>query len=212
MKKQKMRWLPHLGIGGRLFLAFVLISSITILVSVLSAHTFLNLRDKLQLLQQQDIPGLEAAARLNDKSRLIVATAPLLVTAESNVLRQQAMAQLSDAISSMDVLMRNLADYDHYFRELIAQISNSVNLLYQSVERREQLNREQQLQSQRIFPLFNQVIAGIEQLPGWDNDSGKVAVLNKLHYFAGLVEKAANDTTFNQLDYTFLRLEVMRRR
>ncbi|NQZ30934.1 MAG: GHKL domain-containing protein [Oceanospirillaceae bacterium] len=209
MKKQKMRWLPHLGIGGRLFLAFVLISSITILVSVLSAHTFLNLRDKLQLLQQQDIPGLEAAARLNDKSRLIVATAPLLVTAESNVLRQQAMAQLSDAISSMDVLMRNLADYDHYFRELIAQISNSVNLLYQSVERREQLNREQQLQSQRIFPLFNQVIAGIEQLPGWDNDSGKVAVLNKLHYFAGLVEKAANDTTFNQLDYTFLRLEVM---
>lgn len=217
MNKLKMHWLSrlaihldiHLGIGGRLFLALVLIASITILVSVLSAHTFLNLRDKLQLLQQQDIPGLEAAASLNDKSRLIVATAPLLVTAESNVLRQQAMAQLTDAISSMDLLMRNLADYDHYFRELIAQISNSVNLLYQSVERREQLYREQQLQSRHIFPLFKQVIAGIEVQTNWADNRDKIAVLNKLHYFAGLVEKVANDTTFNQLDYTFLRLEVM---
>lgn len=207
--KRQMRWLPHLGIGGRLFLAFVLISSMTILVSVLSAHTFLNLRDKLQLLQQQDIPGLEAAARLNDKSRLIVATAPLLVTAESNLLRRQAMMRLEGAITSMDLLMRNLPDYDHYFRELIAQISNSVNLLDQSVERREQLHREQLLQSQQIFPLFNQVIAGLAQQTHWLNKADKAAVLNKLHYFAGLVEKVANDATFNQLDYTFLRLEAM---
>jgi len=206
MTKLNIRRLAHLGIGGRLFLAFVLICAITILVSVLSAQTFLNLRDKLQLLQQQDIPGLEAAARLNDKSRLIVATAPLLVTAESNIKRQQAMTQLSAAITSMDLLMRHLADYDHYFRELMAQISNSVNLLYQSVERREQLQAQLQAQSRQIFPLFNQVILGIKQSK-WHNNTDKIATLNKLHYFAGLVEKVANDTSFNQLDYTFLRLE-----
>jgi len=208
MMRIKLRWLLHLGIGGRLFLAFVLISSITILVSVLSAQTFLDLRDKLQLLQQQDIPGLEAAAKLNDKSRLIVATAPLLVTTESNLKRQQVMSELSAAIVSMDFLMRDLADYDHYFRELIAQISNSVNLLYQSVQQREQLQRQLQLQSRLIFPLFNRVTAGIAQSQ-WLHETDKTAVLHKLHYFAGLVEKVANDTSFNQLDYTFLRLEEM---
>ena len=62
-------WVRHLGIGGRLFLAFVLISSITIVASGLATNTYLQLRDKLQLLQHQDIPGLDAAARLNDNSR-----------------------------------------------------------------------------------------------------------------------------------------------
>ena len=127
-------WFKRIGIGGRLFLAFVLISSITIVASGLATNTYLQLSERLLLLKHQDIPGLDAAARLNDKSRLIVATAPLLVTSDSNFSRLKAMEALSEAISEMDELMRNLPDYNRYFRELIAQIHNSLALLNQSVD------------------------------------------------------------------------------
>ena len=114
-------WLNRIGIGGRLFLALVLISSITIVASGLATNTYLQLSERLLLLKHQYIPGLDAAARLNDKSRLIVATAPLLVTSDSNFSRQKAMEALNESISEMDQLMRNLPDYNRYFRELITQ-------------------------------------------------------------------------------------------
>ena len=139
MGRNSKSWLKHIGIGGRLFLAFVLISSITILASGLSTNTYLQLRERLLLLKHQDIPGLDAAARLNDKSRLIVATAPLLVTGDSTFSRLKAMDELTKSIDEMDTLMRNLPGYNSYFRELIMQIYNGLALLYQSVERLEQI-------------------------------------------------------------------------
>lgn len=199
MKLYKLNWLHRLGIGGRLFLAFVLISSITILVGSLSTNTHLNLRDQLHRLSQQDIPGLDAATKLNDISRLIVATAPVLVTADSNTLRRQAMSELNTAISKMDRLMSNLPGYDHYFRELIAQINNSLNLLNQSVERRELLHQNLLTQSQRVYPLFLDTITQLKHQPA--------TVTNNLYYFAGMLEKISNDSSFNELDYTFIRLE-----
>jgi len=208
----KMQRMYRLGIGGRLFLAFVLISSITIVASGLSTSTFLDLRNRLHLLEQQDIAGLDAAARLNDKSRLIVATAPILVTAESNLLRRQAMQELNEAITSMDKLMRNLPDYDNYFRELIAQINNSLILLNQSVERRQQLHQELLEESQHIYPLLKQINASLQLYLQWPDQQGKVVVINQLYYFAGLVEKVGNDPSFNELDYTFLRLEEIGRK
>jgi len=208
----KMQRMYRLGIGGRLFLAFVLISSITIVASGLSTSTFLDLRNRLHLLGQQDIAGLDAAARLNDKSRLIVATAPILVTAESNLLRRQAMQELNEAITSMDKLMRNLPDYDNYFRELIAQINNSLILLNQSVERRQQLHQQLMEESQHIYPLLKQINASLQLYLQWPDQQGKVVVINQLYYFAGLVEKVGNDPSFNELDYTFLRLEEIGRK
>jgi two-component system C4-dicarboxylate transport sensor histidine kinase DctB len=116
MGRNSKSWLKHIGIGGRLFLAFVLISSITILASGLSTNTYLQLRERLLLLKHQDIPGLDAAARLNDKSRLIVATAPLLVTGDSTFSRLKAMDELTKSIDEMDTLMRNLPGYNSYFK------------------------------------------------------------------------------------------------
>ncbi|MEH6442612.1 MAG: ATP-binding protein [Oceanospirillaceae bacterium] len=197
----------RLGVGGRLFLALVLISSITIIASGLSTRTFLDLRNQLHLLEQQDITGLDAAARLNDKSRLIVATAPILVTAESNILRDQAMFKLDVAITDMDLLMRNLPDYDNYFRELIAQIKNNLILLNQSVDHREQLHQQLRETLKNIDPLFKQIIYQLQQLPKWPAEQSKLMVINQLYYFAGLIEKIANDPSFNDLDDTFLRLE-----
>jgi phosphoglycerate-specific signal transduction histidine kinase len=203
----KMQHTYRLGIGGRLFLALVLISSITIIASGMSTKTFLDLRNQLHLLEQEDITGLDAAARLNDKSRLIVATAPILVTAESNLLRHQAMLKLNNAMANMDLLMRNLPDYDNYFRELIAQINNNLILLNQSVEHREQLHQQLREALKNIDPLFIQIISQLQQLPKWSAEQSKLMVINQLYYFAGLIEKIANAPSFNDLDDTFLRLE-----
>jgi two-component system C4-dicarboxylate transport sensor histidine kinase DctB len=199
--------LKRVGIGGRLLLAFVLISSISLLVSFLSTNTYLQLSEKLYLLKQQDIPGLDAAARLNDKSRLIVTKAPLLVTATSNVARQQAMNELESAIEDMDSLMQNLADYDRYFRELIAQIHNSLVLLNQSVARRKQIHQELLLVSNQISPRFDELITYLETNNPNLSQTAQQSIVNQLYYFAGFVEKVKNDATFHDLDNTILRLE-----
>ncbi|MGO3740332.1 MAG: ATP-binding protein [Marinomonas foliarum] len=198
--------LRNIGIGGRLFLAFVLISSITIVASGLATNTYLQLSDRLLLLKHQDIPGLDAAARLNDKSRQIVATAPMLVTSDASISREKTMVELSAAINEMDSLMRNLPDYSRYFLELIAQIQNSLTLLNQSVERREVIRRELTRQSRLIFPLFQEVISQLDQL---ERSPELEQVISRLYYFSGLIEKVSNDASFNELDYTFLRLEKL---
>lgn len=198
--------LRNIGIGGRLFLAFVLISSITIVASGLATNTYLQLSDRLLLLKYQDIPGLDAAARLNDKSRQIVATAPMLVTSDASISREKTMNELRVAINEMDALMRNLPDYNRYFLELMAQIQNSLTLLNQSVERREVIRRELATQSLLIFPLFQDLIFQVGQLEG---SAELEQVINRLYYFSALIEKVSNDASFNELDYTFLRLEKL---
>ena len=207
VQKYKFSLLKRVGIGGRLLLAFVLISSISLVVSLLSTNTYLQLSDKLYVLKQQYIPGLDAAARLNEKSRLIVTKAPLLVTATSNVTRQQAMDELNIAIADMDSLMQSLEDYDRYFRELIAQIHNSLVLLNQSVTRREQIHQELLIESSQINPRFEAFLSFLYQDQLNLNTNTKQTALNQLHYFAALVEKVKNDATFHDLDNTVLRLE-----
>lgn len=208
MAIKRFYWLSQLGIGSRLFLAFVMISSITIVSSGLATNTYLQLSDRLMLLKHQDIPGLDAAARLNDKSRLIVATAPLIVTSDSNVSRNQAMDTLNIAIQDMDGLMRNLPDYNRYFLELITQIQNNLTLLNQSVERREVIRKKLTQQSKLIFPLFQDLIVEFDRL---EQSEQLEEVIRRLYYFSGLIEKVSNESSFNDLDYTFLRLEALGR-
>ncbi|TPE45666.1 HAMP domain-containing protein [Maribrevibacterium harenarium] len=196
-------WIRHIGIGGRLFLAFALISSITFVASGLTTNTYVQLRDELLLLQHQDIPGLDAAARLNDKSRLIVSTAPLLVSSESNASRLRAMDELNSAIEEMDNLMRNLPDYNRYFVELITQIHNSLTLLNQNVEQREQVHNQLIQTLLQVFPRIEQLINEFEQRPAAD----ALPIISRLYYFYGMAEKIRNDASFNDLDYTFLHLE-----
>jgi two-component system C4-dicarboxylate transport sensor histidine kinase DctB len=207
LKKFNFLLLNRIGIGGRLLLAFILISSISLAVSFLSTKTYLQLSENLLLLKQQDIPGLDAAARLNDKSRLIAIKAPMLVTAGSNIAREKAMKELDVAIEQMDALMQDLAGYDRYFRDLIAQIHNSLALLNQSVTRREEIHQELLQQSDQISPRFNQVLVLI-QTPSQDiSIESRATIINELYYFSGLVEKLQNDVSFYDLDETVLRLE-----
>ncbi len=202
-------WLKRLGIGGRLFLAFALISSITIVASGLATNTYLHLGERLLLLQHQDIPGLDAAARLNDKSRQIVATAPLLVTSDSDLARKQSMTVLHEAIDEMDQLMKNLPDYNSYFRELTTQINNNLILLNQSVEHQQNIREKIKEQLQEISPLFQKLINDLENQKNVIRNSELEKTIRYFYYFSGIVEKIQSDSSFNDLDYTFIRLEEL---
>ncbi len=109
----------------------------------------------------------------------------MLVTAGSNIAREKAMKELNVAIEQMDALMQNLADYDRYFSDLIAQIHNSLVLLNQSVTRRGEIHQELLQQSDQIFPRFNQVLTLI-QTPSPDiSIASRTVIINELYYFSG---------------------------
>ncbi|MBU1293977.1 MAG: GHKL domain-containing protein, partial [Gammaproteobacteria bacterium] len=76
----------------------------------------------------------------------------------------------------------------------------------QSVERREVIRSELATQSLLIFPLFQDLIFQVDQL---DRSAELEQVISRLYYFSGLIEKVSNDASFNELDYTFLRLEKL---
>ncbi|MCL6417434.1 ATP-binding protein [Aestuariirhabdus sp. Z084] len=199
----------RLGIGGRLVLAFVLISSITVVASGVATNTYLGLSDRLLSFEQQDVPGLDAAARLNDRSRLIVATAPLLMTSDSALARDKLMQALNRAIDEMDRLMRNLPEYNRYFTELIVQINNSLLLLEQSVERQEQLRRALDLQSRNAFDLSRRLIVLLESLPEPQRSEPVWGIISRLYYYSGMVKTVRNNASFNDLDDSFIRLEQL---
>ena len=129
------------------------------------------------------------------------------MTSDSNFSRLQAMQELSVAIDEMDSLMRSLPDYNSYFRELIVQIHNGLTLLNQSVERSEQIRTELDQQSQLLYPLFQPLISALELKSDYAKEESIAGVINRLYYFSALVEKVRNDSSYNELDYTFLRLE-----
>jgi len=200
----------QLGIGGRLALAFALITAMTLVAAGLARQTSSTLEQQLDELRSNDIGVLTTAARLNDTSRQVVAAVPLMVTGDSAYSRQEAKEELDRALQQMEQLMLDLPDYDHYFRDISSQISNSVSLLYAAVERREELAWQGYRLRQLLYPLYRDLMAQLEhrQLLSPENQAWP-ELLREIEYLSGLAEKIANDSSFNELDYTFLRLEAL---
>ncbi|MBB1487381.1 ATP-binding protein [Oceanospirillum sediminis] len=200
----------HLGIGGRLALAFALIAAMSLLAAGLARQTSSTLEKQLDDLRGSDISVLATAALLNDTNRRVVASVPRIVTAESAYNRREARLQLDQALQDMKRLMQDLPDYDNYFRDISSQISNSVGLLYLAVEHREKLVWQGYGERQLLFPLYQGLIRQLEHRQTL-NPGNRIwpALLRRIEYLAGLAEKIANDSSFNELDYTFLRLESL---
>ncbi|ATG75330.1 hypothetical protein AN401_16905 [Zobellella denitrificans] len=199
----------RLGIGGRLLLAFLLLAAITLLAAGLSWRSSGELETRLQQLRETSIGVLYAASRLNDQSRQVVAMVPQLVSAESRAERERARQGLDQALNGMEDWMRHLPDYNRYFIEITDQIRNSVELLDTTVVRREQLAWESQQQRQLIHPLYRRLNDSLLARQAASPSPERATMLQIINYLAALAEKVANDTSFNELDYTFLRLEQM---
>ncbi|MBO7910631.1 ATP-binding protein [Vibrio sp. G41H] len=208
IKIPRRKWFGWKGIELRLVLALAMLSMTTIFLSVVSSFTFDDLNQRLVELKESEIPALDNAARLNDMVRVIITTSSQLSDAESNLERKQAMLKIEDAISVMNSVMVQFPDYHSYFKDLIAQVNNSLSLLYQSEIESEQLNQELRNLLEGFYPLLQQASDSLDSLPEPAKDQIQYTQLKSLLYYQlGLVEKLYNDSSFNELDYTSLRLE-----
>ena len=163
-------WLRNIGIGGRLFLAFVLISSITIVASGLATNTYLQLSDRLLLLKLQDIPGLDAAARLYYFSGLI-----------EKVSNDASFNELDYTFLRLERLGYEITQYLNALPQVPQKLHQSLlNLIMMSSRQGElfQLkNEELDLQYQQSFLLENsqqhiqQLAAQINQYTNYTNTS-----------------------------------------
>ncbi|MGF1695488.1 ATP-binding protein [Vibrio lamellibrachiae] len=202
-----MKWS---GIGFRLILAFGVLSLTTLLVATMSFHTFKETQARLTKIQEQDMAALDAASRLNEMGRRIIATSSVILSSESNIERNKAIKDIESYIETMNKIMVNFPDYNNYFKELITQIGNSLNLLYLSEAKSQQLNKEFRSLLDGLFPLLFESVQLLRQLPGGDQSKIDYPRLKALLYYqAGLAEKLYNDPTYNELDNTMIRLEEL---
>jgi two-component system, NtrC family, C4-dicarboxylate transport sensor histidine kinase DctB len=205
MGKAMFKWK---GIELRLVLALAMLSMTTLFLSGISSFTFNNLNQRLVALKESDIPALEQAARLNDMVRIIITTSSELSEAESNIERDQAMEKIEHAILTMDNIMIHFPEYHSYYKDLIAQVSNSLSLLFQSEIESQHLNQELRNLLEGFYPLLKQASTSLDQLSESSKNKIQYAQLKSLLYYQlGLVEKLYNDSSFNELDYTSYRLE-----
>lgn len=198
----------YFGIGFRLVFAFSVLAFSTILVSSVSYSTFNETLNRLTEIQQEDMVSLEEAARLNDLARTIISTSFIILSAESDQERDQAMQEIERSLSTMSELMVDFPDYNQYFKNLINQINYNLSLLYTNEVKMQVLNTQFKDLLSGLFPFLIATDQWLSQL----NDTKKTAINHNelrrlLHYQFGLAEKLYNDLTFNELDNTILRLE-----
>nr|WP_241814551.1 ATP-binding protein [Enterovibrio norvegicus] len=185
-----------------------MLSMTTLFLFVVSSFTFTDLNQRLEELKESEIPALEQAARLNDMVRVIITTSSQIGDAESNIERKQAMEKIEQAILVMDGIVVEFPEYHAYFKDLIAQVNNSLSLLFQSEVESEHLNKELGDLLEGFYPLLQQASQSLDQLPEDSKNKIDYAQLKALLYYQlGLVEKLYNDASFNDLDYTGSRLE-----
>jgi two-component system C4-dicarboxylate transport sensor histidine kinase DctB len=198
----------NLGIGFRLIFAFSVLAFSTILVSTVSYSTFNATLTRLTKIQQEDMVSLEDAAQLNDLSRVIISTSFIILSAESEQEREQAMDEIEHSIFTMNDLMVNFPDYNHFFKNLINQVNYNLSLLYANEVKIQVLHTEFRDLLSGLFPFLSETDQWLSELTVEQRlriDYSQLRTL--LHYQFGLAEKLYNDLTYNELDNTILRLE-----
>lgn len=208
LKLPRRKWFGWKGIEQRLVLALAMLSMTTIFLSVVSTFTFNDLNQRLVELKESEIPALDQAARLNDMVRVIIVASSQLSDAESNLERKQFLQRIEEAIAVMDGIMVQFPEYHSYFKDLIAQVHNSLSLLYQSEIESDHLNKELRNLLEGFYPLLQLASNSLDALPQASKERIQYTQLKSLLYYQlGLVEKLYNDSSFNELDYTSYRLE-----
>ncbi len=90
-----------LGIRGRLFLAFGGVATMTVLAGLVSWFSYAQMSESLNRIISNDIPAMTSSAQLAEKGAAIIATAPTLISAQSEKERAVAWADLKATLSEM---------------------------------------------------------------------------------------------------------------
>jgi len=100
-----MNVMQKFGIRGRMFFAFGVIASVTIITSVIAWIAYERLGNSVQQIARKDIVAVSLAAELAEKGGAITATAPALVAAASESERMRDWNALSQTLLKMDALV-----------------------------------------------------------------------------------------------------------
>ncbi|MBL4690175.1 MAG: HAMP domain-containing protein [Rhodospirillales bacterium] len=90
-----------LGIRGRLFMAFGGVAAMTVLAGLVSWFSYAQMSESLNRIISNDIPAMTSSAQLAEKGAAIIATAPTLISAQSETERAAAWADLKATLSEM---------------------------------------------------------------------------------------------------------------
>ncbi|HDO51703.1 MAG TPA: histidine kinase, partial [Rhizobiales bacterium] len=96
------------GIRGRMFFAFGVIASVTIVTSVIAWIAYERLGNSVQQIARNDITAVSLAAELAAKGGAITATAPSLVAAVSESERRRDWDALAGILRKMEALVERI--------------------------------------------------------------------------------------------------------
>lgn len=201
-------WIPK-SVSTRLMLAFATVALMTLLAAGFASHSNGLLQQRLEQIRADSIEVLYASARLNELSQQLTAQVPRLISADSNYVRQRTREQLDRVLAEMQTWVIHLPDYNRYFIEIRDQIRYSIGLIYETVEERQGYAQSSDQQRLRLYPLYIEVNQVLDQRPLSEYSEALFATRLKLSYLFALAEKVHTDSTFKELDYTFLRLETL---
>ncbi|WP_193494764.1 ATP-binding protein [Nitrincola alkalisediminis] len=205
---QFQQWIPK-SVSTRLMLAFATVALMTLLAAGFASHSNGLLQQRLEQIRADSIEVLYASARLNELSQQLTALVPRLISADSNYVRQRTREQLNRVLAEMQTWVIHLPDYNRYFIEISDQIRYSIGLIHQTVEERHRHAQSSDQQRLRLYPLYVEVNQALDQRPLSAYSEAFLSTRLSLSYLFALAEKVHTDSTFKELDYTFLRLEAL---
>jgi methyl-accepting chemotaxis protein len=94
-----------LGIKGRLFLAFGLVATLTVLASMVAFVSYDRVGGRLADISDHNIPAMTISLTLARESAEITATAPALASAPDNKSHDAAVATLGDHLQKLNALI-----------------------------------------------------------------------------------------------------------
>jgi two-component system C4-dicarboxylate transport sensor histidine kinase DctB len=89
------------GIRGRLFLAFGGVAAMTVLAGLVAWFSYAQMSESLNRIIKNDISAMTSSAQLAEKGAAIIATAPTLISAQSEKERAAAWADLKATLGEM---------------------------------------------------------------------------------------------------------------
>ncbi len=166
---------PHLGLGGKLFLAFGTVAMLTVLASGVAVVSYQSVGQTLDGITGSSLPALNLSVRLAQSSTELVSAAPTLLAAQTSAEREAAVSALQSSQHTLEETIAALAantaggDADYWvdpvtpkaMADNLAQLSTAVDQRLKLREERLALDTNMRtahdVLSQKLEPIVDDV-------------------------------------------------------
>lgn len=133
--------LQRLGIGGRLFLAFLCITGLSLSSGIVSWLILRNIADAQAVVNAQALPAVAATQRTAELSAKLVATAPALAAVRS---RDELQAEQAKLLELSQEIVTSLAEVQRLAidQELVQAFAGSVEKMLANLKQNNELVRQ----------------------------------------------------------------------